>query len=181
MVSLWDIPANVLEIREEKLNPDHKTGNFQSSGHHSLIRKFPGGPVAIKHRYRSPFAIMPVESISAVTLFVTDMARSCQFYRALGFTLRYGGDRATFTSFHAGRGYLNLAKHALPQTQWGRAIFYVDDVDTFYRTAMNRGLTPEFEPRDAEWGERYFHIRDPDGHELSFARPLNVPPEIDEI
>ena len=29
-------------------------------------------------------------------------------------------------------------------------------------------------PRDAEWGERYFHILDPDGHELSFARPLAI-------
>ncbi|MGH8701888.1 MAG: VOC family protein, partial [Burkholderiales bacterium] len=27
-------------------------------------------------------------------------------------------------------------------------------------------------PADAPWGERYFHISDPDGHELSFARPL---------
>ncbi|MHC4164482.1 MAG: VOC family protein, partial [Planctomycetota bacterium] len=30
----------------------------------------------------------------------------------------------------------------------------------------------EAAPADAEWGERYFHITDPDGHELSFARPL---------
>ncbi|HIM82059.1 MAG TPA: VOC family protein, partial [Dehalococcoidia bacterium] len=22
------------------------------------------------------------------------------------------------------------------------------------------------------WGERYFHINDPDSHELSFAKPL---------
>ena len=34
------------------------------------------------------------------------------------------------------------------------------------------GLRPEVEPRDAPWGERYFHLTDPDGHELSFARPL---------
>jgi hypothetical protein len=27
-------------------------------------------------------------------------------------------------------------------------------------------------PRDAEWGERYFHLHDPDGHELSFAQPV---------
>jgi len=26
--------------------------------------------------------------------------------------------------------------------------------------------------RDAERGERYFHLLDPDGHELSFAKPL---------
>jgi uncharacterized glyoxalase superfamily protein PhnB len=27
-------------------------------------------------------------------------------------------------------------------------------------------------PRDAEWGERFFHVTDPDGHEISFAWPL---------
>ena len=27
-------------------------------------------------------------------------------------------------------------------------------------------------PADAPWGERYFHVLDPDGHELSFARLL---------
>jgi len=26
-----------------------------------------------------------------------------------------------------------------------------------------------FRPRDASWGERYFHMPDPDGHELSFG------------
>ena len=26
--------------------------------------------------------------------------------------------------------------------------------------------------RDAEWGERFFHLTDPDGHELSFAWPM---------
>jgi len=117
--------------------------------------------------------IMTVESISAVTLFVTDMARACRFYRALGFDLKSGGESAVFTSFHAGSGYLNLALHGSPQVSWGRAILYVDDVDGFYRRAVGQVLEPEFEPRDAEWGERYFHLRDPDGHELSFARPLD--------
>ena len=34
-----------------------------------------------------------------------------------------------------------------------------------------RGFDPA-RPRDASWGERYFHMSDPDGHELSFARPI---------
>ena len=34
------------------------------------------------------------------------------------------------------------------------------------------GCQPTTAPRDAEWGERFFHLIDPDGHELSFARPL---------
>ena len=41
----------------------------------------------------------------------------------------------------------------------------------FYR-ALAAGYQPATVPRDAEWGERFFHLVDPDGHELSFARPL---------
>jgi uncharacterized glyoxalase superfamily protein PhnB len=55
---------------------------------------------------------------------------------------------------------------------WGRVIFYVDDVDAQHARACAAGLSPLFAPRDAPWGERYFHIVDTDGHELSFARPL---------
>jgi uncharacterized glyoxalase superfamily protein PhnB len=51
-------------------------------------------------------------------------------------------------------------------------IIHVDDVDGLHARARAAGLAPEAAPRDAEWGERYFHLTDPDGHELSFARPL---------
>ena len=43
-----------------------------------------------------------------------------------------------------------------------------------YHHAITGGLKPDTKPRDAEWGERYFHITDPDGHELSFAHPLGT-------
>jgi catechol 2,3-dioxygenase-like lactoylglutathione lyase family enzyme len=115
-----------------------------------------------------------VESISAVTLATHDMARAVRFYRALGFAVRYGGEGASFTSFHAGAGYLNLvaqpAGRAWPW--WGRVIFRVSDVDAFHARAVAAGLQPQGPPRDAPWGERFFHLTDPDGHELSFAAPL---------
>jgi catechol 2,3-dioxygenase-like lactoylglutathione lyase family enzyme len=117
-----------------------------------------------------------IESISAITLATHDMARAVRFYRALGFVMRYGGEGASFTSFSVGSGYLNLCT-ASPDCRWswwGRAIFYVTDVDQLYARALERGLSPQAPPRDAEWGERYFHIVDPDGHELSFARPLGA-------
>jgi uncharacterized glyoxalase superfamily protein PhnB len=41
-----------------------------------------------------------------------------------------------------------------------------------YGRALAAAFKPSTTPRDAEWGERYFHLTDPDGHELSFARPL---------
>ena len=112
--------------------------------------------------------------ISAITLATHDMARAVAFYQALGFVLKFGGPTASFTSFHAGSGYLNLTSMPTERVRgwWGRAIFYVDDVDAQFAQAESAGLGPEFAPRDASWGERYFHIIDPDGHELSFARPI---------
>lgn len=118
-----------------------------------------------------------IESVSAITLATHDMARAVAFYRGLGFRLKSGGADAMFTSFHAGSGYLNLT--AVPADRrwswWGRAIFHVSDVDAVHSRALAAGLSPAFAPRDAAWGERYFHIADPDGHELSFARPLQTP------
>ena len=117
---------------------------------------------------------MTIDSLSAVTFAVADMSRSMRFYTALGFEMRYGGGKADFTSFSVGRSYLNLAlRDAYPGAgPWGRAIFHVSDVDAVYDRALAAGLQPSTSPRDAEWGERYFHISDPDGHEVSFAKPL---------
>ena len=117
---------------------------------------------------------MAILSISAVTLAAVDMARSVRFYRSLGFALRYGGEAAGFSSFHVGAGFLNITAEAPERawSWWGRTIFHVDDVDALHRRALALGLVPHAAPRDAAWGERYFHLTDPDGHELSFARPL---------
>jgi catechol 2,3-dioxygenase-like lactoylglutathione lyase family enzyme len=115
-----------------------------------------------------------IEGISAVTLGTHDMPRAVRFYRALGFEVLHGGEGALFTSFRAGTSYLNLIDQPAERrwVWWGRVIFYVTDVDALYECALAAGYQPEAMPRDAEWGERFFHLLDPDGHELSFARPL---------
>ena len=122
----------------------------------------------------SDSAPISIESISAITLATHDMPRAVRFYRALGFELHYGGEEASFTSLTVGGGFLNIvqADPARAWSWWGRVIFHVSDVDAVYERAVQQGLEPQFAPRDATWGERYFHITDPDGHELSFARPL---------
>ena len=117
----------------------------------------------------------PIERISAVTLVTADMERSCAFYSALGFDLRYGGDGAAFTSYRVGSGFLNLQlDDAEPRGSagWGRVILWVEDVDAMHDRAVAGGYRPETVPADAPWGERYFHVRDPDGHEVSIARLL---------
>lgn len=114
-----------------------------------------------------------IESISAVTLATSDMASAVHFYQMLGFVLKSGGPSNTFTSFSLGDSSLNLAATTHRSIHWwGRLIFYVSDVDGLYQKALYAGLKPKFSPRDGAWGERYFHINDMDGHELSFAKPL---------
>jgi catechol 2,3-dioxygenase-like lactoylglutathione lyase family enzyme len=83
-------------------------------------------------------------------------------------------EESSFTSLRAGASYLNLIAQPAERrwSWWGRVIFYVADVDALYDRALAAGYQPTTVPRDAEWGERFFHLIDPDGHELSFARPL---------
>ena len=118
-----------------------------------------------------------IESISAITLATHDMKRAVRFYRMLGFAIVHGGEDAAFTSFRAGANFLNLIAQPVEQTWswWGRVIFYDSDVDVLHARVLAAGYRPDTAPRDAEWGERYFHLTDPDGHELSFARPLRKP------
>jgi catechol 2,3-dioxygenase-like lactoylglutathione lyase family enzyme len=114
-----------------------------------------------------------IESISAITLATHDMSRAVRFYRMLGFKIIHGGEEAAFTSFRAGTSYLNLIAQPAERkwSWWGRVIFYQSDVDALHARVVAAGYRPDA-PRDAEWGERFFHLTDPDGHELSFAWPL---------
>ncbi len=53
----------------------------------------------------------------------------------------------------------------------GPMILHVAGVDAFWTHLKEKGFKPDT-PQNASWGERYFHVHDPYGHELSFARPL---------
>jgi len=80
------------------------------------------------------------------------------------------GHALHFVRKEAQSAILNL-EHGRSVTGWGRMIFYVAGVDAFWTYLRGKGFLSE-SPQDASWGERYFHVSDPDGHELSFACPL---------
>ena len=138
-----------------------------------------------------------VYAISAVTLFIENMERSCKFYSLIpGFKLVYGGSPTdSFTTYEVGsdefknnpKTFLNLELASLigpdsniddRRKHFGRIIFHTEDVDKLYfylkkNHDLSTAILIENEPRDAPWGERYFHIREPDGYQLSFAEPSN--------
>merc|ERR1712113_565178 len=100
---------------------------------------------------------------NAVTFATNDMSSSFSFYSKLGLRCTFGGPNASFTTFGSVGGpaygdnsfHINLffsdmynppAKDAW--NGWGRAIFYVDDVDAMYAGAVRHALRPEHAPRD---------------------------------
>ena len=119
-----------------------------------------------------------LESISAITLVTDDMAASVTFYAVLAPSIEFGGAESTFTTLKVTEGqFLNLQldpQWRRPTQVWGRFILWVDDVDAVHAAFIESGHTPSMEPSDAAWGERYFHIIDPAGHEVSIARRLDT-------
>ena len=124
---------------------------------------------------------MKVAKISAVTLPISDMKKSVDFYSKIpNFKMVFGGHDKEFTSFlieDKTKSYLNLKLNETRPTDFGRIIFYVDNVDELFaymqddQTISGLGKL-ESKPLDASWGERFFHVLDPDGYKLSFATPV---------
>lgn len=118
---------------------------------------------------------MAVDALSAITLVTHDMAASVAFYEVLDVPIAFGGADADFTTFVlAPEAFLNLQldRSWRPGCGWGRFIVWVDDVDAVHDAFVTAGHVPTMAPSDAPWGERYFHITDPAGHEMSIARRL---------
>ena len=117
--------------------------------------------------------LVSVQHTSAIALAVRQMAAAVEFYEKCGFAVIYGGPDAEFTSLRCGEAYVNLVSTPdYGQHWWGRAIFRVVSADDQHARLVAAGLHPAAAPQDASWGERYFHMTDPDGHELSFAELL---------
>ena len=144
---------------------------------------------------------MKVYRISAITLKVKEMEKSCALYSKFpGFRLIYGGKPADrFTTFEIGKEskatYLNLElmeeekdsfefykKTNLGKSKesedFGRIIFHTENVDRLYSYMkhdefISKSIVFENEPTNASWGERFFHIRELNDYQLSFAQPLS--------
>ena len=114
-----------------------------------LGRMHHGGATATLESARAITELLAmIESISAITLATHNMPRAVRFYRMLGFEIVYGGDDATFTSFHAGTSYLNLIAQPAERTWswWGRVAFYHSNVDSSMR-AWSRPATIQIRHR----------------------------------
>src|SRR5262249_30018983 len=110
--------------------------------------------------------------LNHILLWVTDVARSLEFYEGKLRFVRIEADEG-YARLRAPEGEATLGLHEASETApppWNDGVglyIEVDDVDTLCRRLAEQGVSFDQEPEDMAWGWRHAYLRDPDGHRLS--------------
>jgi catechol 2,3-dioxygenase-like lactoylglutathione lyase family enzyme len=126
----------------------------------------------------------------AIGLVASDMAASVAFYRRLGFDFPEGSEEQP----HAEAGLPGGLRIMLDSEETVRSIqpgwqppagggrislaLLCDspaEVDSVYEAMVAAGHDGELKPWDAEWGQRYAVVLDPDGNGVDLFAPLPSP------
>ena len=118
--------------------------------------------------------------MSHTRLLVSNYKECFIFYRdIMKFPVEWGDENGTYADFDAGGHKLALfmrapmaeaigAQNPKPrpdQQDYVCMVFAVKDVDSEYKSLIQKGIMPINEPHEREdWGIRCFHFRDPDGN-----------------
>ena len=122
---------------------------------------------------------MNVNSISGLTCYVKDLARTAEFYETIGF--RRGKEEPDRVTFYVNWFFVTFVAQdreddaelrneaELPNKGAGLFLYVkVDDVEDFHKAVLSKGMKPDGEPQARSSGTREFVLRDPDGYKLAF-------------
>lgn len=122
---------------------------------------------------------MKLNSISGITAYAKDLQMTADFYKKLGF--RVGNQDGKTLTVYVNWFWIRFCvqnseineefKSDAHSADKGAGLFInikVDNVDEVYSEVIALELQPSSEPRDWEWGNREFVLRDPDGYKLVF-------------
>jgi uncharacterized glyoxalase superfamily protein PhnB len=119
--------------------------------------------------------------VTGLVLWVQENRLSEKFYRRLGFEALEADD--THSKMILGDFAIDLVsmRDEPPFTNdsmtaiKGKGMYLyirVDDVDATYKEMQKDGIEPATVPKDWEWGNREFIVKDPDGYKLCFWQPI---------
>jgi uncharacterized glyoxalase superfamily protein PhnB len=119
--------------------------------------------------------------ITSLLLWVQENSLSTKFYKKLGFEVVRSADDHSVVALNGFEIILvnmrdedAFAKDAMSADK-GRGMYVyikVDDVDTKYKELVSQGFEPATQPKDWQWGNREFILKDPDGYKLCFWQPI---------
>lgn len=109
--------------------------------------------------------------------WVQENKLSEKFYKKLGFSVLRSDDSHSIVALDNCKITLvsmrdeALFARDLMSSEKGKGVyvyFYVEDVDGEYQRQLQVGLKPATKPRNWDWGNREFILKDPDGYKLCF-------------
>ncbi len=110
---------------------------------------------------------MKLISVSSLLYYVNDLAKTQEFYEAIGFQFDKGKGRVVT--------YLNWfsiefreAKNPTNNDSGEFVYIKVDSIDDLVQRLESKGIKPDGEPKDVGGGIRELQVRDPDGYKLTF-------------
>jgi len=116
--------------------------------------------------------------IGSITLWVSNLARSLEFYRKIDIVPRYVSPDNRFAMLDTKGCTLQLHAGGKPSSRLLGAM-HIDlesaDVDKTYLAWKKNGIAFEKPPRNMPWGERSAYLKDPDGYVFEISGPLRAP------
>lgn len=119
--------------------------------------------------------------ITSLLFWVQENGLSTKFYKKLGFDVVHSADDHSVVALNgfeitlvSMRDEDKFAKDSMSGNK-GRGVYVyvkVDDVDTKYKELVDQGFRPAAQPKDWQWGNREFILKDPDGYKLCFWQAL---------
>src|SRR3989344_8150202 len=115
--------------------------------------------------------------ITNLLFWVQENKLSEKFYKKLGFQIVRSDDQHSVVKLRDFEIFLvnmrdeeKFAKDSMAAEK-GRGMYVyiqVDDIDVEYQKLERLGIKPATKPKDWEWGNREFIVKDPDGYKLVF-------------
>ncbi len=110
---------------------------------------------------------MKLISVSSLLYYVTDIAKTREFYEAIGFQFDDKGDKVvTYVNWFSIE--LRESKDVKPSDGSGYAYIKVDSVEELQKRLASKGIKQQGEPTNVGGGVTELQVRDPDGYRLTF-------------
>lgn len=121
--------------------------------------------------------------ITNLLFWVQENKLSEKFYKKLGFeVIRSDGNHSVVSLRNFSIDLVNMrdedifAKDSMSGDK-GRGVYLyirVDDIDAKYLQLLTLGFATIAEPKDWDWGNREFVLKDPDGYKICFWQPITT-------
>lgn len=118
---------------------------------------------------------------TSILFWVGENKLSEKFYKKLGFEVTTSNDRLSVVRLGDLELQLVSMRDEAPHStdslagDKGKGMFIylnVPNADQAYAKLVKDGIKPRTEPKDWEWGNREFIVKDPDGYKLCFWQKL---------